>query len=159
MCTNPGYGRGVGLALVHARALAQVLDDAGDDPETVTPAFEAFTRRELEPWYRQAVSGDRVRLAIGRRVLAGEPLATIGGEGDDPAVRFARAAPLAVERDPVVRRASHRAFQLLDPPSSYWGNPDIEARVEEVRRRVGDPAPAPAGPDHATMATMLAALN
>jgi len=90
-------------------------------------------------------------------VLAGEPLGTIGGEGDDPAVRFARAAPLAVERDPVVRRASHRAFQLLDPPSSYWGNPDIEQRVEEVRRSLGGPAPAPAGPDHATMTSLLLA--
>ena len=158
MCTNPGYGRGVGLALVHARALAEVLEQAGDDPEAVTPAFEAFTEAELEPWYRQAVAGDRVRLAIGRRVLAGEPLETIGGETDDPAVRFARAAPLAVERDPIVRRASHRAFQLLDPPSSYWGNPDIEARVDAVRRSVGGtPAPAPAGPDHAAMAALLAA--
>lgn len=158
MCTNPGYGRGVGLALVHARALAQVLEDAGDDSQRATPAFEDFTATELEPWYHQAVAGDRARLAIGRRVLAGEPLATIGGEADDPAVRFARGAPLAVERDPVVRRASHRAFQLLDPPASYWGNPDIEARVDEVRRSLGGSAPAPPGPDHATMATLLAAI-
>lgn len=158
MCTNPGYGRGVGLALVHARALAQVLEDGGDDPEAVTPAFEDFTATELEPWYRQAVEGDRVRLAIGRRVLAGEPLAAIGGEADDPAVRFARAAPLAVERDPIVRRASHRAFQLLDPPSSYWGNPEMEARVEEVWRSMDGSAPAPPGPDHPTMAALLGAI-
>lgn len=132
MCTNPGYGRGVGLALVHAHALAGVLDAVGDDPAAATTAFEAFTEAELEPWYHQAVAGDRIRLAIGRRVLAGEPLESIGGPNDDPAVRFARLAPIAVELDPVVRRASHRAFQLLDPPTSYWGNPDIEARVEEV---------------------------
>ncbi len=159
MCTNPGYGRGVGLALVHARALAQVLEEAGDDPERVTTAFENFTATELEPWYRQAVAGDRVRLAIGRRALAGEPLARIGGGADGPAVRFARAAPLAVERDPIVRRASHRAFQLLDPPSSYWGNPDIEARVEEVWRSMDGSAPAPPGPDHATMAALLGAIS
>ena len=156
MCTNPGYGRGVGLALVHARALAQVLEGAGDHAEAVTPAFEDFTQTQLEPWYRQAVAGDRVRLAIGRRVLAGEPLEAIGGEGDEPAVRFARAAPLAVERDPVVRRASHRAFQLLDPPRSYWGNADIEARVEEVRRAMQGSKPGPPGPDHAAMAGLLA---
>jgi 2-polyprenyl-6-methoxyphenol hydroxylase-like FAD-dependent oxidoreductase len=156
MCTNPGYGRGVGLALVHARALADVLEETGGDPEAMTPAFEEFTRAELEPWYRQAVAGDRVRLAIGRRVLAGEPLETIGGDADDPAIRFARVAPLAVERDPVVRRASHRAFQLLDPPSSYWGHPEMEARVEEVRRSVGA-LPAPAGPDRATIATLILA--
>jgi 2-polyprenyl-6-methoxyphenol hydroxylase-like FAD-dependent oxidoreductase len=158
MCTNPGYGRGVGLALVHARALADVLESAGDDPDAVTPAFEDFTRTELEPWYRQAVAGDRIRLAISRRVLAGEPLETIGGAADDPAVRFARAAPFAVDHDPVVRRASHRAFQLLDRPSSYWGNSEIEARVEHVWRSRDGAVPAPAGPDHATMAALLAAL-
>lgn len=152
MCTNPGYGRGVGLALVHAHALARILD-AGDDPEAVTTAFEAFTETELAPWYHQAVAGDRVRLAIGRRVLAGERLESIGGPGDDPAVRFARWAPRAVEVDPVVRRASHRAFQLLDRPASYWGNPDIEARVEHCVD--GAPPPAP-GPDHAAMAALLA---
>jgi 2-polyprenyl-6-methoxyphenol hydroxylase-like FAD-dependent oxidoreductase len=156
VCTNPGYGRGVGLALVHAHALAGVLAQ-DDDPAEITTAFEAFTEAELEPWYRQAVAGDRVRLAIGRRVLAGEPLATIGRRGDEPTVRFARGAPHAVEADPVVRRASHRAFQLLDPPSTYWGNPDIEARVEDVWRGIEDSPPPAPGPDRATMAELLGA--
>ena len=157
MCTNPGYGRGVGLALMHARALADVLDAVGEDPDAVTRAFGGFTSAELEPWYRQAVAGDRVRLAIGRRVLRGEPLEAIGGPGDDPAVRFARGAPHAVERDAVVRRASHRAFQLLDPPSTYWGNPEMAARVEAVWRSLEGSGPPPAGPDHETMRCLLAA--
>ena len=155
MCTNPGYGRGVGLALVHARALAEVLETAAGDPDAVTRSFGELTATEFDPWYHQAVAGDRVRLAIGRRVLAGERLETMGGPADDPEVRFARGAPHAVERDAVVRRASHRAFQLLDPPSSYWGNPEIAARVEAVWRDLE--APPPAGPDHETMGALLAA--
>jgi hypothetical protein len=59
VCTKPGYGRGVGLALVHARALADVLESAGDDPDVVTRALGEFTSAELEPWYHQAVAGDR----------------------------------------------------------------------------------------------------
>jgi 2-polyprenyl-6-methoxyphenol hydroxylase-like FAD-dependent oxidoreductase len=156
MCTNPGYGRGVGLALFHAQALAGVLASAGEDPAAVTSAFEEVTRTELEPWYHAAVAGDRVRRSIGRRLLAGERWDSIGAAGDDPDVRFARGAPHATERDPVVRRAMHRSFQLLDPPSSYWGNEDIRARVEAVWRELESDPPPPAGPDHETMAQLLA---
>ena len=157
MCTNPGYGRGVGLALVHARALADVLQEA-DDPEGITTAFEEFTRSELEPWFHAAVAGDRVRQSIGRRVIAGEPLASIGAAGDDPAVRFARGAPHAAERDPVVRRALHRSFQLLDPPSEYWGSADIRARVDDVWRESEGSPPPPPGPDSQTMGRLLSAV-
>ncbi|HET7487903.1 MAG TPA: FAD-dependent oxidoreductase [Acidimicrobiales bacterium] len=158
MCTNPGYGRGVGLALVHAACLVDALDavgDAGDAPLAVAASFAEATARELEPWFHAAVAADRVRLAIGRRLLAGERWEAVGGPGDDPAVRFARGAPAAGQRDPVVARAFQRAFQLLDPPSAYWGNPEIEARVEAVWRTLDrDPPPAP-GPDHEAMADLL----
>lgn len=155
VCTNPGYGRGVGLALVHARALAAVLGDVGDDPAAVTGAFDQVTRAELEPWYRAAVAGDRVRRTIGRRLIAGERWEAIGAQGDDPAVRFARGAPHAVERDPVVRRAFHRCFQLLDPPSGFWENEEMQARVEAVWRDVEASPPPPGGPDHETMGRIL----
>ena len=159
VCTNPGYGRGVGLALVHARALAGVLAEVGEDPEAVTRAFEEVTRTELEPWYRAAVEGDRVRRGIGRRLVAGERWEAIGAPGDDPAIRFARGAPLAVERDPVVRRAFHRCFQLLDPPSEFWGSEDVRARAEDVWREVETSPPPSAGPDHEEMGRLLAAVR
>lgn len=158
VCTNPGYGRGVGLALVHARALADTL--AGhDDPSEVTRAFSEATQAELEPWYRAAVAGDAVRRTIGRRLLGGEAWAAIGTPGDDPAVRFARGTPLAVERDPVVRRAFHRCFQLLDPPEAFWGSEEMHERVEAVWREVEGSPPPPAGPDHAAMGRLLAAAG
>ena len=160
MCTNPGYGRGVGLALVHAACLADVLDHVGDHgnaPLEVARAFGQATERELEPWYHAAVASDRVRLSIGRRLLAGEPWSAIGRRGDDPAVRFARGAPYAAERDAVVARAFHRTFQLLDPPSAYWGNPNITERVEAVWRELEDDPPPRPGPDHREMAELLQA--
>ncbi|MEO7518312.1 MAG: tryptophan 7-halogenase [Acidimicrobiales bacterium] len=159
MCTNPGYGRGVGLALVHATALAAVLDevaDAADAPQLAARAFAEATARDLEPWYHAATEADRIRLVIGRRLVAGEAWDAVGAPGDDPAVRFARGAPHAVAHDPVVARASHRAFQLLDPPTSYWGNPDIAARVEEVWRAIDRAPPPSPGPDHRAMGRLLA---
>ena len=158
VCTNPGYGRGVGLALVHARALAGVLAES-EEPAAVAAAFDEVTRTELEPWFRAAVAGDRVRRDIGRRLVAGERWEAIGAPGDDPAVRFARGAALAAERDPVVRRAFHRCFQLLDPPSAYWGSADIRARVEDVWRQVDTSPPPSAGPDHEEMGRLLAAVT
>ncbi len=156
MCTNPGYGRGVALALLHARRLADVLDEHGDDPAAVAGAFSAVTDAELEPWYHAAVAGERARFAISRRVLAGEPLHAIGGPGDDPAIRFARGWGHACQRDIVVQRAFHRAFQLLEPPSTFWGNPEIEARVEDVWREIDTEPQLPEGPDHEQMARLLA---
>lgn len=157
VCTNPGYGRGVGLALVHARALAGVLAADGD-PVVVADAFGEVTRSELEPWYRVAVETDRARRAIERRLVAGEAWASIGAPGDDPAVRFARGAPHAVEHDPVVRRAFHRCFQLLDPPSAFWASDAVRARVDEVWRELDSSPPPPAGPDHAAMGRLLAGV-
>ena len=159
MCTNPSYGRGVGLALVHAVSLGAVLDevgDADDAPQRVATAFAEATARELEPWYHAAVEADRVRQVISGRMLAGEPWEAVGAPGDDPAVRVARGASHAIERDPVVARAFHRAFQLLDPPSSFWGNPQIAERIEAVWQTLDRDPPPPAGPDHATMARLLA---
>jgi 2-polyprenyl-6-methoxyphenol hydroxylase-like FAD-dependent oxidoreductase len=162
MCTNPSYGRGVGLALVHAAVLGDVLEevaDAGDAPHDAALAFDDVTQRELEPWFHAAVGADRVRQEIARRILAGEPWEAIGAPGDDPAVRFARGAPHAVEHDPVVARAFHRAFQLLDPPSSFWGNQDIAARIDDVWHAFdGAPPPRP-GPGHEAMARLLASAT
>ena len=73
MCTNPAYGRGVGLALVHAAALGEVLDvvgDAGAAPLEVPRAFAAVTRRELEPWFQLGRRG-RPRPAGHRPPCAG----------------------------------------------------------------------------------------
>ena len=159
MCTNPSYGRGAGLALVHAAALGDVLDelgDAGDAPHDAVVALAEVTRRELEPWFHAAVEGDRVRQVVARRLLAGEPWDAVGGPGDDPAVRFARHAPRAVEHDPDVARAYHRAFQLLDPPSAFWGNARIAERVTALSEASGGAPPPRPGPDHEAMASILA---
>lgn len=156
MCTNPGYGRGVGLALVHVAGLADLLRAGGDEPLRLAAALDGLTRAELEPWYHAAVRSDRVRGKVGRRVLAGEAAGAIGGPEDDPEVRFARFLPHATAQDPVVRRAYHRWFQLLDPPAVLDGE-DVRARVEAVARDLDGAAPPLAGPDHETMARLVEA--
>ena len=88
-------------------------------------------------------------------MLAGEPLASIGGPEDERAIQVSRAMPHAVERDPVVRRVFHRTFQLLDPPDALAAD-DVQTRVEAVRRELDGSVPPPPGPDHDAMARLLA---
>jgi hypothetical protein len=75
----------------------------------------------------------------------------VGGPGDDPAVRFARALPFATAEDPVVARAYYRTWHLLDPPDAL-ATDEIRTRVDAFQAHV---APHP-HPDHAAFARLLA---
>src|SRR5262249_16825136 len=55
VCTNPLYGRGCSLAIVHGFGLAETLSSNGnghgDDADAVALGFADFTDRELRPWF------------------------------------------------------------------------------------------------------------
>jgi 2-polyprenyl-6-methoxyphenol hydroxylase-like FAD-dependent oxidoreductase len=151
--TNPGYGRGIGLALASGAAAAVAVDEADGDPDHLTAAMDRFAETDLAPWYEAAVVSDRVRRQVVARSIAGEPLSSIGGPGDDPDVRFARLLPSAAERDPALQRRFQRVWHLLDPPSALWGDPAVRARVEEI----GVPeTPDWPMPDHDAMRRIVA---
>src|SRR5207248_3391863 len=58
VCTNPLYGRGCSLGLVHAWLLADVIDEYPDVLEAQAVAFEEGTKRDLVPWYEPSVAQD-----------------------------------------------------------------------------------------------------
>ncbi len=58
--TNPLYGRGCSLALVQAQLLCDAIDEFSDDHDGRARAFEAATEAEIVPWYRAAVTQDRM---------------------------------------------------------------------------------------------------
>jgi 2-polyprenyl-6-methoxyphenol hydroxylase-like FAD-dependent oxidoreductase len=62
-CTNPSLGRGIALGLAHAVRLRDLARDELDDPLGFAEAWDEVTERELTPWYRSTVAGDRARLA------------------------------------------------------------------------------------------------
>ena len=152
--TNPRFGRGVGLALVHAVCLADALE-RHDNPVALATAFARATETELEPWFHDAAAGDVVGATIARRVRAGEPLGSIGADGDDPRIRLARATPFAVQRDPLVRTAFHRTWNLLEPPEAFAGDPEVRSRVEAVWRELDRDPPPPAAPTYSDMTRIL----
>jgi flavin-dependent dehydrogenase len=124
VCTNPLYGRGCSLGLVHGALLTDTLREHGDDPRAFALAFDDATKRELVPWYDAAVGSDKVNMQIAR----GEPLSDVDAyvrslinEGVFPAARV----------DAKVSRAWTRAFNLLTEPLALMSDPDVMRTVLE----------------------------
>jgi 2-polyprenyl-6-methoxyphenol hydroxylase-like FAD-dependent oxidoreductase len=162
ICTNPLYGRGCSLAMVHAYLLADVLDEHVHDPVAAALAFAAVTRDEIEPWYTASVAQDRQNrtgLDIplndenegdeeeGEQAVDAETMRSIMRDGLLP----------AAGTDPVVYRAFLRAFNLLDQPNAIMADADVVGRVLAAWQvRDQRPPPPPLGPDREEMLRILA---
>ncbi|MET1001277.1 MAG: FAD-dependent oxidoreductase [Acidimicrobiia bacterium] len=148
VCTNPLFGRGCSLALVHGFALADVLREHGDDLDAVAREFSAFTDRELVPWFRASVVQDEnARMAAaGEEFPSEDPRAfiqTIFREGLLPALRTS----------PVVFRAFLRSLNLLTTPDALISDAEVVAEVMAAYQdRENHAPPDPLGPpDRATV--------
>lgn len=154
VCTNPLYGRGCSLAMVHAFLLADTLAEHVDDPVAGSRAFADATARELEPWYSASVAQDR---------QARQGLDVPLDDDDEQPVDVATMRSImrdgllpAARTDPVVYRAFLRAFNLLDPPNAIMGNTDVLARVLAVwQQRESREPPPPLGPERDEMLRIL----
>ena len=153
LCTNPLYGRGCSLALVHAFGLADTLAEHPHDLDAFARDYSAFTERELVPWFRSAVLQD----AHARAMSAQLP--------DAPSPEDPRAFMQAVFRDgllpalrtsPYVFRAFLRWFNLLATPDALMNDPlvvaDVLAAFNDREQRA---EPLPLGPDRDTMVDLL----
>ncbi len=138
--TNPSAARGVALALAHARALADLLGDAGASAfgrAALTEAWEGVTSRLFNPHWDDQVRIDRQRMeqiqcSIARR----------SWQGASDTHRLAQA--LSDQRDcDVVGAAADRVFNLLSTTQQFYADAGVMRRI--VRQmRMGSPArPAP----------------
>ena len=151
VCTNPLYGRGCSLGMVHAHLLAELLGEHAGDPSAFALAFDDATTRELVPWYDAAVAQDRANKEAA--VAARE-----GTEAGPNMTDLLREALLpAVRHDAVVFRAFIRGFNLLTAPAALMQDADVMARVMAVYATRGErPEPDPLGPDRATFLEAVA---
>jgi len=167
-CTNPLYGRGCSLAMVHAELLADALAEHGSADEGFQLAFEAATAEQIEPWYRASVNQDRMQRAEASRLLAeadgvaAPPASGDGDAEDDP--RLLMRAVLregllpAVRTDATVFRAFLRGFNLLEPPEAILQDPEVMAKVLEAYQARDERAPEPPlGPERADLLARIAA--
>ena len=170
-CTNPLYGRGCSLAMVHAELLADAarraphaLDDA------FHLAFEAATAETIEPWYRASVNQDRAQRAEAAPSPArGRAATPPPPEDDDPeaqqrqlhALGAARGAGArAADRSRAVFRAFLRGFNLLESPEALMQDTEVMAKVLEAcqARDEREPDP-PLGPDRAELLALFDDLD
>ncbi len=150
VCTNPLYGRGCSLGLVHGAVLADALQDHGDDVRALAIAFDEATRRELFPWWEASVAQDNINAKVAR----GEKLSDV-----DDYVRSVMNEGffVAARTDADISRAWTRAFNLLAPPYTLLTDQSVMPRVLEVWEKRGEREPEPLrGPDRETF---LAALH
>jgi flavin-dependent dehydrogenase len=114
--TNPVFGRGVALALIHAAALARILDDA-DGIDDAGARFSRYTDETMRPWWQDSARQDQLR-QLWLRVARGEELAAKDAAllATDEA-KAHRALPVAMTRDPAIFRLLVRNLTSMDPPS------------------------------------------
>jgi 2-polyprenyl-6-methoxyphenol hydroxylase-like FAD-dependent oxidoreductase len=147
-CTNPLYGRGCSLALVHAFRLAAALRDHPSDPAARARAFETASDREVRPSYDFAIQMDRMGAdPAGAGALAGE------GGGKAMTAVFAAGAT-----DPVIGRGLMRLWNLLATPEDLMADPEFVARVAAVMADPDAyPPPDAVGPSRGELLAALAA--
>jgi flavin-dependent dehydrogenase len=151
VCTNPLYGRGCSLGLVHGALFADAAREHGDNPTALATAFDDATKRELWPWYQTSVQQD----AVAMKIMRNEPLSdfdmfvrSLVRDGVFPATRT----------DIEVSRAWFRSFNLLTTPEALMTDPEIMGRVLEVwnERESREPEPL-AGPTREELFSSLEA--
>jgi len=166
-CTNPLYGRGCSLAMVHAELLADALAEHRAVDEAFHLAVEAAAATEIEPWYRASVQQDRMQRAEAARQLAAVngvdsvPSPDVEQDAEDVQRLFMRSVLReglfpAVRTDPTVFRAFLRGFNLLEAPEALMQDSEVMARVLEAYQAKDERPPEPAlGPDRAELLARL----
>ena len=145
--TNPLYGRGCSLGMVHAYLFADLLASGMEDPRRMALALDEATREHIEPWYRASVTQDLENIrAQNGEVATDDPMRSLMRDGLMPAVRV----------DPDVFRAFLRVLNLLDSPDAMVQDPVVVGRILEVWQARGErPDPPADGPTQDEMLRIL----
>ncbi len=144
-CTNPLYGRGCSLAVVQAVLVAEAFTAHPDDATARAVAYEAGSRREVEPWYEVAVQMDQLGADPNSPGIAG------------PGGKALAAVFVAAATDPVIGRGLARFWNLLATPTDLMSDAELLTRMAAV---MADPDAYPV-PDRAgpSRRELLAAIT
>jgi 2-polyprenyl-6-methoxyphenol hydroxylase-like FAD-dependent oxidoreductase len=142
VCTNPLYGRGCSLALVHAYLLSGVLTQHDPGGPEAAAAFHQLTDAELGPWYQAAVAQDAESSSASDELGPG----SLVRDGLLPAAR----------RDPRVLRAFLRVVNLLDVPTAPMSDPHVLGKVLEAFQERENRPPLVLGPPRRELLAAIA---
>ena len=163
--TNPIVGRGCSLAWTSAFALAQCLDEAGDDPAELARLYEAHVERDIVPWYELQVAQDTDSVAVAEAQKRGEdPFETTNPDGTQNPKAFMRSLLKdgllpALQEDVTLLRLFMRTMNLLDAPGDLMKNPYVmQALIASWARRDERPVLVQ-GPSRSEMVARFAAAG
>lgn len=148
-CTNPLYGRGCSLAFVQAGLLADAIAEHGTDHDARARAYEASSRREVEPWFEVSVQMD---------TMGADPKGIGLGGGGGAGAKTLGAVMVAAQTNPVIGRALARFWNLLVLPTDLMADGEF---LTEVAKVAADPdaypIPPKVGPSRSELLAQLAA--
>jgi 2-polyprenyl-6-methoxyphenol hydroxylase-like FAD-dependent oxidoreductase len=122
--TNPSFGRGATIGLMHAVRLRELLRSTdGADPSEVALRWQADTATAVEPWYRATVATTRARFAEIESDRTGVPAAP------DERWAMAKAVSAGTRHDPTVLRMQLELAGMLALPSDVFSRPGAVDRV------------------------------
>ncbi|SFP68271.1 Dehydrogenase (flavoprotein) [Amycolatopsis rubida] len=150
--TNPTYGRGAAMAMMHAQHLARSAGEAEGDPAGYVAGFGAWTERHLGVWFRAQLAADRTGVA---RIEAGLRGAR-HEDTRDPFARLMAGMEAMASEDEVVGRGLGRMAHLLITPAQLLSDREV---VRRVTRRLGEtavPEPRAQGPSRAEFESLVA---
>ena len=125
VCLNPVFGRGLGVALMHAEAVAQALDGPVKDPAYLALELQARLDALSEPIWYDSRQHDLTRIGNWRRALGMPGLP----EQTAPDRLSQRDAFALMAADPKVYVRYWRAAHLLDRPADFFTDPELVARA------------------------------
>jgi hypothetical protein len=115
-----------------------------DDPASLATAFAQATAAAVEPFYRDQVAADRVRVAEMRAAADGDPR--------PPAASPMTALQAGSATDPDLLRALLEVILCLSTPREVLARPDVRKRLDALDGAVPRPAP---GPDRVRLEELL----
>ena len=116
--TNPLYGRGCSIGILHAHLLADVLE-AVDDPVERAIAFNKCTEEELRPIFRASLSEDKNGIKRAAAIRQGGTIDTPDTFKKWLRLAFGDAVSAAARDEIHVVRGAMRTFNLLEKPGDF----------------------------------------
>lgn len=148
--TNPQFGLGMAMGMVHAAILRDLVRTTGPgEPEKLALAFDEATHATLAPIHQGLAAWDRHRLAQIDGEISGIPY-----EPEDPDWNFRQFLEAAKLRDPEILRAMGEVASMLATPDEALAPPGLPERV--VRLGTGAPRHPEPGPSRAELLEAIA---
>jgi len=155
--TNPLYGRGCSLGVLHAQLLGEVLATE-PDPDERARLFTRRTEAELRPIFDASLSEDQKGIRRAAAVLTGQKLDRPDSLKRWFRLAFGDALSAAAREDIEVLRGVMRTFHLLETPGEFLKDSMIRRKVLRYMLR-GRPRNTRErfvpGPDRPTMLALL----